>query len=225
MSIREADEGPTADSWTELEQQRVEYQTLVPPGRQNGDENQFFGGTGVDLQIAGGLERNEMAELVGYHVRGHYIVHRSSTNNLPNTLGDDVPVGAVGEFEGSINTSLTPKTVADRQDDNGLDVDIAEATGPTAFVRQETGMQFGAQDDTDGRGGGGAGNIGEPGGGMVNLRREFGRGPIADENDSLHYDCNLKLHGASGDVAFEQSFLVDHYWDVFEIDELPYETV
>lgn len=230
MSIRQsaAETAPQvtgeADFYDDLVIERYNYEFETD---QTTVGNTFSLSTGqlLDQNIAGGLERNQVAELVAFSVPFVNMTPRNSSTNLdagPGTLRWDMSWQLLEQGKSPFDATDTNPAVLD-PDDDGTDEFLATTTNYSKNrthdrILLDWSGEFNNQykDTTNGTGAGGDAKI-HWGPYTRHFRQEFGRGPIAYPDWVV--GANGNVNGADLPVRVKGKSHAVFYWDVMEIEQ------
>lgn len=162
----------------------------------------------LTIEPAGGLQRNEVAELVALY-ETIYFAQEASPGELENEvlfeyeLSTDPNLRVIqGGSELSSSTDLGGTT--------GLDGNFADTVDPDVLRVNAWGGASMSQDETNGAG---AAGINAHDWEIIPYRQVFGTGPVFDRHDNLHYH----MHMFADVEALGQGGVMHTYvWDVTE---------
>lgn len=207
--------------YSSYEYQQVQLQVdaqNVPNGNINIDG---FANQSV-LETRGGLDTNEVAELVAIH---------RSVHIEPDDYDEDSPISPGGyefrgvfgnDLEGEAEQFITPPAVGSDgiTDVNGM---AENQTSADSFGNNQSAvfdfwdLQFGAPfaSDAAGNAGGGSYNVLER---TLPLRKWYGAGPVMDSGDNVGINATL----VSNDAAIGEltgTYKANLVWDIAEVDD------
>lgn len=233
MSVQRAgDRGPLSDTplpdaHDDFEFQHVEFTGRVTNPQSNLGTNGFTDDMlhpNHDVEPAGGLERNEMAEL-------RYLVINAVQPPVP-----DQPTGVQANIRGAQALYLTDDVegfpqgiqngnVANTSEDTEVEGEtfqvsrLRERDDPDIlwFVDLNANTQF--VDTASGTGAGQTFGLSNAYPYVIDYRRMFGQGPIVDQRDEILYGYAYNLTGYNSDGNLVQWVDASFIWDVFEVED------
>lgn len=175
------------------------------------------------LEGTGGLDNNEIAELVGLEVSAHIEYEDgandqnvASSTEFRGVVGANLPAAETGVEIGSITNNPTPGEIVrvGAGSESDYDVSISSKADDRVFqmFRVDSGPPF--DDQTNGPGGTGGRDHWYS---FKNFRNMVGRGPVLDANDDMAVYAKL----TSEDIIISNfgKVRVACIWDVAETDE------
>lgn len=193
-----------ATSWEDLEKQHILRQYSADAG------NGFFEEAAVNFDPAGGLERDEIAELVAFERHGIFAF-------LSNESQADTVEG-MWELSFSPDAELTfdpflANRPGEEADAFGSGTDIVasvESDSPDVLYFSRPHQTGTFADNANGTGGSGSIHMDH---GDVNYREMYGAGPTADRHDTLYEHVSVQ---PSANVVGTLYVHYSLYWDILE---------
>lgn len=218
MSVHRS--GESEMYWNDLFHQQVQFDGSTNDGDGTPAVNQEFAQIGVEpLADTGGLNQNELAELVAYRLVGSVSTEGSADvadySTFPNTL----------QYRGVLGANLDPNNLTNGPDDD-ITAGPADGTQFVAFsedhaeVWQDFMMQYEVPFIDTGNGIGGGGSVHTSGMGLTHLIEDLGvRGPFIDATDDIGVAVAQIAELASEiDVKPEPTVVADLYWDTHTVE-------
>ena len=211
--------GDTNDiDYSSFEYQHVEYQHE----ENGGDSARSTFAIGIDpLDQQGGLDINEVAELVGMYVT-HNVAADDFTQTSQTQNGNVEYRGVLGSNLDSLGDLVSSSATAKDREETPIESnDNPDGQARTfghskaeVFHHFSTYLSTPFDDTTNGSGGGGAYMARER---FVNFRDITGRGPVLDGNDEMSVVSRIIKNNVEYDT--EAITRATYIWDVAEVDD------
>lgn len=211
----------TLDYYSDLEVQVLQYRGVWQGGADAGTDSTFT----IEYpeeDVAGGLDNDELAELVGFRRTVNTSIHRGSgAQSAPaeaiieasfgaNLSGDEHPIGVAAEEQ------VLTDSERDIDDSGALDIraNVGSTMEPGVFDVHVANPAIGWSDATNGTGGGTDTDLETV---SVNYRNLAGHGPVLDANDGLSRSEYWSMEGIGESLTLEAKYLL--FWNVEEMEE------
>lgn len=200
----------TAEDWSDFVHQTERVYVQIPASSLDGNENPKME-PAYELDPAGGLARDEVAELV--HAEFNLSTNVKNAGTLDGnieakwqvTFGDQAPMhyGPDGNFTETF-------------DGESIDVKVMESTDPDlVFYRRQRAFQ----QVVDPAAGVGAGGTFPNETVQYSLRDMYGQGPLAGSRDSLNFFLNWDNDGIQNQDV-NSCCSVNLAWEIHELDDV-----
>lgn len=207
--------GGGGQGWEELEKQQISAQTAIPDSEFPTGGLSEWGQTEYTIAPVGGLDRQEIAELIAIESYGIFAFSQPS--------GDEVGI-SVSDCEVELSLNPDQQMIGPAPVEETTDTFVDDASGETVTInknlRESTSTDvlfwskphnwIGWDDETNGSGGGSTMHMDHW---HRNYRELLGGGPEVDQHDTLYLYQSLGQHNMTNSpINLYNNFHL--YWDV-----------